>query len=423
MNIFVAVVSLLLSGFVVYRIMQRQSFPRQPFLWLALGLKILAGISLGLVYTYYYEVGDTFGFFEDARKLSALFSHQAFEYCRFLWSGDGSFPVYDQLNNIQARSLFLVKVVSVVGLFAMDNYWIISFYFSLISFFCALYLISKIAIYFPRQAYAAMVAFLFVPSVLFWGSGIVKETLALASLFFLSGFYLVIVFRATPKIWEWLVVILAAFFLWSLKYYWAAIFFPSSISTVLVYKLLIPRFKVLTAAQSIAALVAIFLTLGVGASFIHPNFYLTRFLQVIADNHDAFVAAYAGGPFVHFTNLRPSWPSMLANSPWALISGLYRPFLGEGTTIFQGLMAIENLFLFMLTLYNLRYATAIYRSPHRLMIISALLFIMLLAIFLTLSTPNFGTLSRYRIGYLPFLYFLLLCKFPFAQLKARLKLN
>jgi hypothetical protein len=37
---------------------------------------------------------------------------------------------------------------------------------------------------------------------------------------------------------------------------------------------------------------------------------------------------------------------------------------------------------------------------------------MLLAIFLALSTPNFGTLSRYKIGFFPFLVFLTLYKNP-----------
>lgn len=422
MSIFVGVLFLPLSAFVVYQIIGRQLWTWPPILWAALILKIVAGISLGLVYTYYYEVGDSFGFFEDARKLTALFSHDVAAYFNFLWSGDDSFSVFSQLTNIQARSLFLVKVVSIVSLFSMNNYWIVSFYFSLISFFGALYLVKKIVVYFPQQVDAAVVGFLFVPSVLFWGSGIVKETPALASVSFLAGFFLVLIFRAKPKRWEWLVLALAGFLLWNLKYYWAALFFPSAISTLIIYRLMNASY-INSALPSVAAWVFIFVMLGLGVSFIHPNFYLTRFLEVIADNHDAFVAAYTDGPFVHFSHLQPSWQSIVANSPWALISGLYRPFLGETPTVFHGLMAIENFFLFLLTLYNLRHLPVIVRSPYRLIIMGMLCYIFLLIIFLTLSTPNLGTLSRYRIGSIPFLFFLLLCKFPFAQLKARLKIS
>jgi hypothetical protein len=37
-----------------------------------------------------------------------------------------------------------------------------------------------------------------------------------------------------------------------------------------------------------------------------------------------------------------------------------------------------------------------------------LFYVVFLCVFLALSTPNFGTLSRYRIGFTPFLWLLLL---------------
>ena len=420
MSTLTGMVFLLLAAFAVYFILKRPSCTRPAILWVALGLKMAAAIALGLVYTYYYPVGDTFGFFEDARQLNAMFYQDATSYLSFLWSGDDTFPVFAQLTNIQTRSLFMVKVVSMINLLSMENYWITACYFALISFLGALYLVIKVSVYFPKQVPAALIGFLLVPSVLFWGSGIVKETLALASLAFIAGFFLVVIFRSRPKAWEWCGLALAAFFLWNLKYYWAVMFFVPAISTWVVYRLADAR---VFSAPSVVAWLMIFLVLALGASFIHPNFYLTRLLQVISENHQAFVATHTTGPFVHFFDLAPSWQSMLANSPWALISGLYRPFLGETPTIFHGLMALENFLLCGLTLYNLPHLAPALRSPYRIIIISTMSYIVLLVIFLTLSTPNLGTLSRYRIGCVPFLFFLLLCKFPFAKLKARLKLN
>ncbi len=40
------------------------------FYWPALTLKLGSGILLGLLYTYYYSVGDTFGFFQVAALLA-----------------------------------------------------------------------------------------------------------------------------------------------------------------------------------------------------------------------------------------------------------------------------------------------------------------------------------------------------------------
>ncbi|MEQ8423697.1 MAG: hypothetical protein RIA63_03240 [Cyclobacteriaceae bacterium] len=128
----------------------------------------------------------------------------------------------------------------------------------------------------------------------------------------------------------------------------------------------------------------------------------------MVENHDAYVGVSDENPFIHFTNLSPTWSSILKNSPWAFISGLFRPFIFESQTVFQAVISLENLLLIVLCFINLKNISTAWHSPHRLMILSAVVYISLLSIFLALSTPNFGTLSRYRIGFLPFLFFLLL---------------
>ena len=131
-------------------------------------------------------------------------------------------------------------------------------------------------------------------------------------------------------------------------------------------------------------------------------------LSVIVDNYNAYTQVSIIGPFVNYTDLNPNWGSIVLNSPWALISGLFRPFVFEINSLFQLVISIENTLLLLLSVYNMKYLTRIPYSSNRLLIVSALVYIILLAIFLTLSTPNFGTLSRYRIGFLPFLFCLLL---------------
>ncbi len=51
-------------------------------------------------------------------------------------------------------------------------------------------------------------------------------------------------------------------------------------------------------------------------------------------------------------------------------------------------------------------------NGNRLIVMAALVFICVLCIFLALSTPNLGTLSRYRVGFLPFFVLLTLADHP-----------
>ena len=99
---------------------------------------------------------------------------------------------------------------------------------------------------------------------------------------------------------------------------------------------------------------------------------------------------------------------MALNSPWALFSGLFRPVIFEANSFFQFVIGVENLILLGLSIFNLKYLSRLWHSSERLLIFGVIMYIGLLVIFLTLSTPNFGTLSRYRVGFLPFMIFLLL---------------
>ncbi|MEQ8423698.1 MAG: hypothetical protein RIA63_03245 [Cyclobacteriaceae bacterium] len=263
---------------VVVILCKNQSAEIKSFFLPGLILKLLSGITLGLVYTYYYPVGDTFGFFSDAQVLVDLARSNPGEYLSFLWQGDGSEAWASSLINSQIRSLFLVKVLSLITMFSFGNYWVASLYFSLISFVASWYVIRKLILHFPKGKWAAVVAFLFVPSFVFWSSGIVKESLAMAALMFLSGFYIASLRKDKLAIWEWITALIALIFLWNLKYYWAAIFVPVALTTLFFVRWLLPRIPKLRIGFEYILWLAVFCSVMLLASNIHPNFYLSRFL-------------------------------------------------------------------------------------------------------------------------------------------------
>ena len=88
----VLVLNLAFLLFISYRIWSLEKFSLRTFFWPALVLKLAGGISLGLVYTYYYSAGDTFHYFHDGVKLASLARTDAASYFGFLWAGDESFP-------------------------------------------------------------------------------------------------------------------------------------------------------------------------------------------------------------------------------------------------------------------------------------------------------------------------------------------
>ena len=103
---------------------------------------------------------------------------------------------------------------------------------------------------------------------------------------------------------------------------------------------------------------------------------------------------------------------ILANVPAALFAGLFRPFFWEATSALQFIAGVENAVLLLLAGSSLVRLKGDLRSPYRLLVGSVLSLVLILAVLITLSAPNFGTLSRYRAGYMALFLMVVLCGSP-----------
>jgi hypothetical protein len=202
--------------------------------------------------------------------------------------------------------------------------------------------------------------------------------------------------------------VLAFWILWSLKYYYLAVFLPVACAALIMRRFLLPRMSSAGAISKVLVWAALIIIPAIVLSQLHPNFYPERFLSVITENYKAFQLLSATNDMAHLPALKPTPGSVLRHSPAALLTGLFRPWVWEAHTFFQVLVAIENMLLAVLMFMSLRHLRTLPVSPHRLLVLSIVVYTVLLCVFLTLSTPNFGTLSRYRVGFLPFLV-LLVC--------------
>jgi hypothetical protein len=214
---------------------------------------------------------------------------------------------------------------------------------------------------------------------------------------------------------QWLLAVWALWILWNLKYYYAAVFIPVVVTAFSIHVFIGPKFKLQRARSEMIAWTIMFVVLLFTVSLLHPNFYPQRFLEVVAMNYEAFETISAPNDMIHFHNLKATPTSMLSNAPWALLSGLFRPFIWESGNALQLFLAIENTILVILLVTALPAIKTVGNSPERLLILSLIIYIVLLCVFVTLSTPNFGTLARYRVGYLPFFAFLVMCNNPLIR--------
>ena len=405
----VAILHFFLIILFAFLLSKRWHAARSKLFWSVFIFHVSAGMGVGLIYLFYYSANDTWLFFEDAQRLSTIARTDFTSYIKLL------FDFNDELNSglvtQDFRSLIFIKILSVFCFLSSDNYWVCTGYFSLISFAASWFLYQKVIEHFPNSTPGAALSFLLLPSVVFWSSGIEKETLTLASLNFLAGIFLQVILDKKIDKLVLLIALFACAILWALKYYWAGVFFISALTAIIVQRL---SLKSIFIERHLAfSYLFIFALVGVSVSFLHPNFYLHRFLEVVVSNHNEFMALSTDKNLIHFYRLSPTITSVMINSPWALISGVFRPVIGEGQGWLGLLASVENLLILVLFISSAWNFKNLFRSPVNVLFLAVLSYCVVLCVFLALATPNLGTLSRYRVGFLPFLVFLLAYRNPF----------
>lgn len=399
---------LLILGFLF--LFYRQLGREQPLLFsFAFMSKAAGAIFLGYYYLHFAPANDTWSFFRMGCEVADLARKDLSAYVDFVFTSQYTATVTHWLY-FEDRTSAMVKLISFFCWIGGNNYWVCALYFSLISFLASWFLYFQIRSWKEEYAMGAAVALFCMPSVVFWGSGIVKETLALAGLLYLTALFVRWASGREIAWWHGALVIPALFFTWVFKYYWLAVFMAVLIPTVIL--LFVARKKELTTGQWVSGWLLVFTVLVAVGSFAHPNFYLSRILLVVVANHDKYIELSAPDNVIHYSNLQPNLWSVLQNSPLAFFSGLFRPFVWEAGNASALAASLENLFMVVITLSFLFSRKKKLNLPF---VFPLFVYSAILCIFLALSTPNFGTLSRYRIGFLPFFIFIICQGNPFID--------
>lgn len=196
-----------------------------------------------------------------------------------------------------------------------------------------------------------------------------------------------------------------------------AVLLPVLVTTIL-HKMLIPaksEWITIWVTWLGGFMVLIFFT-----TYLHPNFGLDYFSILVKSNATEIASRTKPDNLIAFIEHKnPTW-WMVINVPMAIISGLFRPNLGDGGSILQNLVIVENLVVTVMCLGRLRSFRK--RDWRQIDWIPCAVYVLILVVFLSLSTPNFGTLARYKVSFMPVLLFLILYKnIWFEKLLAELK--
>jgi hypothetical protein len=369
----------------------------------ALGLKLAAGITLGFLYFQYYGSGDTLQY-DGAAHLIMESVKTIQGWFLFLFHSDLNFlsgPIPQVLQ--EPRSLFFIKILSLLYLLTGGSYWLASLYLSFFSFYGAWLLSEAIVHYWPELKYPAIVSFLYFLPVVFWSSGVLKDAVAYGCITALGTLIISGINKGTIGRKAFLTGLLMIWVLWSVKYHLAVILMLS-IGMGIVFQPINEKYK---GIPRYILLALFFITAAIAFSYLHPNFRLGSLLEVLRQNHEKIIKISEGVNLVHFMPYGTGLVHFLLNLPIALFAGLFMPLPGQGNGLLPNLAGFFNALILLLTILKI---ISLKGEPVRLNAWYLMLgiYIVLLAVMLAYATPNFGTLERYKTAYIPFYIFWLL---------------
>jgi hypothetical protein len=226
---------------------------------------------------------------------------------------------------------------------------------------------------------------------------VLKESVAIGSL---AGVLAILINSYYKKRIDWLnmlLLLMGLLLLAYLKYYYAAVLIVTFTTVFTVRALL---YKNSNKYVELGSVLIIFIAILGAASLSHPNFWPSRFLSVMVDNYYQFLEKSSTGNIVKFSDLSPTISSFLYYSPKALFAGLFYPLWMTSFSWLKLFSIVENWLILISFIYAIRYFRLPKLKDDRLLLWAMLLFVITSAIFITFSTPNLGTLVRFRIGYL-----------------------
>lgn len=371
------------------------------------GLKLIAaGFMIWIYSNSDRNKADIFRFYDDATIISQAAFTDTGNYLKMITGiGDDNAELdkyYSKTNNwysgdkskIISNNHFIIRYLSFISLLTFGSYGatvVLTVFFAFTGLFWVFrFFYSRL----PDKKWLIFFVVFFTPSLVFWTSGLLKESLIIGFIGLslnCGGFAL----KGRQPIARLIIFFISLVFLFQLRAISASLWILAILPFVWNYyrpkqNAFISYFIFIFIAFSLASESQKIITNGVYDILVQKK---QAFEQLAVDNQ--------AGSFIETSNLEPSTISMLKNIPEALGNTLFRPYPWEVKNPIMALALVENILILAMLLlaiivrqkkiynYNLVYFTFIFAFSYFIII--------------GLTVPVLGAISRYRV--IPLLFF------------------
>lgn len=378
-------------------------------------LKMFGALALGWVYYFYYLGGDTVNYFNTSCSMVDLLLKNPDDF-NYIYFGEPKQSEYFILNSKyeftywvnDQYAFFVCKCFFPIVLICFKSYFASAIVVASICYIGVWRLFLVFNNEFPHLFKLFAWSILYVPSVVFWGSGIMKDSITFsAACIFVHGFY----WFFTQHKWKLkfiFALLLGAYLLIAIKPYILFALLPGSVLWFLslrVAKIKSVLFKIIFAPSLIflGIVIGLFVLQQLGDSL--GKYSMDKVIQTASGAQKDLKQSYYEGNSFDIGDYEPTPVGILSVSHKAIFAALFRPTLIDVRNVVMFICALENTFIlgfFIYLLFKLkvyRFFILITESP---ILMFSFIFSVFFAFSVGVSISNFGTLVRLKIPCIPF---------------------
>ncbi|MEP7236252.1 MAG: hypothetical protein ABI685_00240 [Ferruginibacter sp.] len=378
-------------------------------------IKILGTLAF-TVFNLYLSQGDSFLLYHaEGTNMKDLILKDP-GYLKFFYESGKDFDqtlLRNELNRgyfNDENNYMVAKLTTFCSFFTFNRYLLNNLFFSMISFTGVWHLFRFFYDLYPKLHKQIAIAVLFLPNFVFWSSGVLKDPICTGALGWITYALYEVLVRKKKLFKNSLVLFIAGYFLSVLKLYILVSYIPiftlfivlkniSFVNSKLIRIFLVPVLLI--------GSVALFIQISKNMEQEMDRYAISELAQSMSKIQGAYSAVTEGNDsqFSLGVDFDGSPASLLKMAPAAIIATLFRPFIWEVRKVSQLLSAFESLAVLLFTIFTLWkvgikfFFRNIIKDPA---ILYCFLFAILFALFVGATTPNFGTLVRYKIPAMPF---------------------
>ena len=385
------------------------------FLW-GLFVKIIGAICVCLIYAYYYkEGGDTLMYHRDSSILLNLFLRSPADFFNIWFSpltketlscftSETGYLEY----GCDSKAFMVDRLIVPIKLISFNSYIISSVLMAVLSYTGVWKLYTMFCEFYPMLYKQFAITVLFIPSVFFWGSGLMKDSWTLAATGWYAYSFYKIFIKKDSVLFYAIAILISSAVLISIKPYIFVALLPGSFLWMVwsyLHKIENKFLRIISAPAIFAGgIVAGFFIWSLTSSSLGEYNFIDNMLKLAMEKSEDLKQDYYQGNSFDLGKYSPTFSGMLGIFPEASATGLFRPFIWEAKNIVMLTSGFENLLILLFVLYvffrrPIDAFICIFSNP---VVLFCLIFAVYFAFSVAISTSNFGALVRLRIPEWPF---------------------